>query len=202
MKKLRYLGPIALLACLVVIPANAMASVFNLSPFTGASADVRVLLDDTVFLDKIQVTVEVIPNPNIGDIRGVYFNLGMTNPLVRTDIVGADITDFGTDTNNLGAGTNMLPDTPYDLGVEIGTNGIGQDDIQRTVFTINDKGVLTTSSFIEFGVRLSSVGEEGSSREESSKLSGTPQTPIPEPATMSLLIGGLLAGGVLRRRRK
>ncbi|NNF08184.1 MAG: PEP-CTERM sorting domain-containing protein [Candidatus Eisenbacteria bacterium] len=202
MRYLKFVALSALLACLTVAPASALTSVFNLSEFTGTSADVRVEIDDSIFLDMIQVTVEVVANPNIGDIRGVFFNIdGAIPALVSADITGADVTGLGFDTNNLGNGANLNPHAPFDLGVEIGTQGIGFDDIQTTTFTIADKGVLTAGSFTEIGARLTSVGLDGSSREGSSKLSGTSETPIPEPATMTLLVGGLLAGGAMRRRR-
>lgn len=63
----------------------------------------------------------------------------------------------------------------YDVGVEIGTQGIGKDDIQSTVFIVsNPKYELNVDNFadVEFGVRLTSVGQRGSNRNESSKIFG------------------------------
>lgn len=192
-----------ILTVLAVAPASAMTTFFNLSSFTGTPADVRVEINDGILPGLIQFKVDVIANPNIGDIRGVFFNWDTTPAgFTGADIVGADVTGFGFDTNNLGNGATVNPHSPFDLGVKIGTPGIGSDDIRSTIFTIADRGVLTAGSFTEVGARLTSVGLEGSSRSGSSKLSGTPETPIPEPTTMALLIGGLLGGGVLRRRRR
>ncbi len=57
----------------------------------------------------------------------------------------------------------------YDVGVEIGTQGIGMDDIQHTEFIVSGVTLDDFKSGQEFGIRLTSVGPV-SSCGQSSKL--------------------------------
>jgi hypothetical protein len=183
-------------------PARALVVNFELSAFTGDPAFAQVSVDDAALAGKIKITVDVIPSPQIGDIRGVFFDLdAVPAGLALGDILGSDVTDRAFNTANLGGGVNLNPHDPFHVGVEIGTAGIGFDDFQSTMFTVADKGVLDANSFMGFGVRLTSVGVAGSSRGGSSKLLGDPTPPVPEPATVVLLAGGLIAAGLRRRRR-
>jgi hypothetical protein len=95
------------------------------------------------------------------------------------------VTDLGNGSNMNGAtsfnGTGAEA-KGYDVGVAIGTAGIGKDDIQDTSFTLGTKGSLSLSlsDFIgmDFGVRLTSVGPEGGSRDGSLKLTSSSFQPI------------------------
>jgi hypothetical protein len=99
---------------------------------------------------------------------------------------------------NLGGGSNLNGGgSPCfcDIGIEIGSPGIGKDDIQSVTFTLShDSESLDISLFEDqdFGVRATSVGDAGGSRNRSSKLIGV----VPEPSTAILMLLGLagLAG--------
>ncbi|MEB3227954.1 MAG: hypothetical protein VKJ27_06190, partial [Synechocystis sp.] len=102
-------------------------------------------------------------------------------PLTGLVVTGANVTNFsvGKDSiQDIGNGVNMKGDGnihKYDIGVEIGTQGIGTDDIQSTVFIVSNPDYeLDVKNFadVEFGVRLTSVGLEGGSRNQSSKVFG------------------------------
>lgn len=201
----------------------ARAQVFTLDPYTGASSQVQVIV--TQVGTNVQFIVNVIPNPNIGDIRGVFFNISDESLLAGLSITGADVTQVVKSANsvsNLGGGNNTNPEGPFDIGVEIGTPGIGSDDIQSTVFTASHSSGLLTTHFttvadpvtssgpnaLLFAVRLTSVGLPGGDRSGSSKLGttgannggGPPQQVVPEPGTMALLGAMGLAGmGLIRR---
>lgn len=199
------------------------AQTFTLNPYTGASSQVQIIV--TQVGTDVQFAVNVIPNPNIGDIRGVFFNISDESLLPGLSITGADVTQVVKSANsvtNLGGGNNTNPEGPFDIGVEIGTPGIGSDDIQSTVFTASHSSGLLTTHFttvtdpvtgsgpnaLLFAVRLTSVGLPGSNRGGSSKLGvtggdggGPPQEVVPEPGTMAFLGAMGLAGMALIRRR-
>lgn len=90
----------------------------------------------------IQVTVNVVEP--FGDLRGLFFNIADDALLSGLTVNGADITSslFGPNgsVSNLGGGNNVTP-LSFDAGVEIGTPGIGQDDIATTTFTISHESV-------------------------------------------------------------
>jgi hypothetical protein len=123
------------------------------------------------------------------------------------------VTDSEFDADNvddLGGGTDINPEGPYDLGVEIGTSGIGGDDIQTTIFNLIDSsGQLNVAHFLaqEVAIRASSTGLPGSSRTGSSKVNETvPDEPdfehdVPDAGTTTLLLGaGLVDIEGLRRK--
>lgn len=188
--------------------ASAASITFDVNDFTGSDAKTSLTLDDTGGVVKF--TVNVVPNPNIGDLRGVFFNILDDSLLSTLTVTGANVTDFqfgpAGSVNDLGGGANVTPRS-FDAGVEIGTSGIGNDDFQSTMFTVASKaGPLTLNQFYNqnFGVRLTSVGT-GSDREGSSKLEGTAPgggttTPVPEPGTTAAL--GLLAFSTLAGLKK
>ncbi len=64
----------------------------------------------------------------------------------------------------------------YDMGIEIGTEGIGKDDLQVYTFTLDSSLrdlTLADFSLVDFGVRLTSVGDIGGTRDDSCKLGET-----------------------------
>ncbi|MBD3663021.1 hypothetical protein [Sulfitobacter aestuariivivens] len=124
----------------------------------------------------------------IGDLRGFFFNTGNDGLLDAISVTGADVTDSEFDANsvsNLGNGANMNGGgrSPFDGGVEIGRQGLrGNDDIQETSFILSHPDGLSIDDFTgeEFGIRLTSVGEEDGPRNGSLKLTGEcPDDPPP-----------------------
>jgi VCBS repeat-containing protein len=115
----------------------------------------------------------------VGDLRGLFFDLA-DESILQSLIVSAASSDIriGDDSiKDLGDGANMNgllgSDKGYDVGIEIGSSGIGKDDIQSYSFTL-DSSVrdLTLSDFanIDFAARLTSVGAIGGVRTDSSKI--------------------------------
>src|SRR6185436_17065683 len=101
------------------------------------------------------------------------------------------VTSYQFDANgviNLGHGSNLHgggTPCPCDIGVEIGTPGIGKDDILSTTFLLHGSVPLTLADFVDqlVGVRDTSAGPDPDSRGGSAKLAGAfPETlPVPEP---------------------
>ncbi|SDC12361.1 hypothetical protein [Ruegeria marina] len=134
----------------------------------------------------------------IGDINGLFFNVADDSLLNGMTVTGDDVTgsQFAAGSvNNLGNGVNMhgtqegeTSETAngFDAGIAIGHTGIGGgDDIRATSFTLSHPDGLSLEDFSGefFGLRLTSVGDEGSDdREDSLKLIGQceeePQPPI------------------------
>lgn len=200
-------------ALLVILPQSAMATqiTYDLTTVVDGStpADATLTVDDSTTPGAIQFDLEVIVDPNIGDLRGVFFDLVGEFPAGLTEeaIWGDHITDTVIDENSVtgtGGGNVINPLGPFDVGLEIGFSGLAtkqgvEGDIQYTTFYVSDLGgALDASSFENFAVRMTSVGTVDGDREGSSKLgevtSTTPGTSeAPEPATMFLLGSGLIA---------
>jgi hypothetical protein len=127
----------------------------------------------------VQITVTVSDANVIGDLRGVFFHVNGFTLGSSSQITGSDVTGALVSANNvkdLGNGANMNGDGNrhiYDVGVAIGTSGIGANDIQNTVIYVAWNG-LTTANLCgqEFGFRLTSVGPSNA-RGGSSKIYGT-----------------------------
>ena len=102
------------------------------------------------------------------DLRGLFFDVaGVSSTLTAT---GSLITDQDADTINLGGGVNMNGDgrDEYDVGIEFGTSGAGEDVVTSTSFTLadDDGSALTLDAIanVEFGVRLTSIDGSGSAK--------------------------------------
>lgn len=142
----------------------------------------------------IRVDLEVLEGDDpdatgqIGDINGLFFNIADDSLLNGMTVSGADVTgsQFAAGSvNNLGNGVNMEgaqegetgeTENGFDAGISIGHSGIGHgDDIRATSFTLSHPDGLSLEDFNGevFGLRLTSVGEEGSDdRDGSLKLLG------------------------------
>jgi hypothetical protein len=171
---------------------------FSPVPGEGPAVPVTVEVTDTIGGVEIRATVS---GPLIGDLRGLFFQLSGALPSCSEVEGGTDcqvsspaaVVDLGGGANMAGTGMH------YELGIEIGTLGIGQDDIQAALITITN-GSIRASDFIGVGVRLTSVGEAGGNRFDSSKLiDTTPETQVPEPATWLMIGGGLVFFGLRPR---
>ena len=116
-----------------------------------------------------------------------------------------------SDLNNLNGGGQNSPIQAgsFNVGLEIGTPGIGQgDDFPTAVILFNYAALgLTPADLGPFGARVTSVGTVDS-RSGSSKLyDGVPgvpdvETPVPEPSTWLMLGAGLGLVSLARVRRQ
>ncbi|MBE9077381.1 hypothetical protein IQ241_08735 [Romeria aff. gracilis LEGE 07310] len=206
------------LATLMATPAQAASLNFSLSPFTGDNAKVDVWLLENG--SNIDVKVDVDRSVALADLQGIFFNvanesilpsLGLVNKgagVGESKFLANSVDTVGKNVRLVGGDSNQNPCSPTggcDGGIEIGTKGIGKDDIQSTswTFTRRDGQALTLKDFagMSWGIRATSVGT-GNNREGSTKLAGVvgtlldPQEPsadVPEPAVLMAL--GLFAVG-------
>jgi hypothetical protein len=214
----------ALLALLVGgSPARAGIITFDATPYTGDPARAIVTFDDVSTPGSVWVGITVDTSLTLADINGFFFNVADESLLPGLSITG-DVTMVVKQANSVmsaGPGNNIRGEGvgPFDVGVRIGTPGIGEDDICSTALLISHSSAsLTNDMFVGatteggdiFAVRLTSVGPEGS-RNGSSKLcnDGEPPTSVsiphvPEPSTLAgfgTLCGlSLLARGLRRNR--
>jgi len=203
-----------LFALLLCCGAGLRAQTYFLTPFAGDPVQLKLIVSQLT-ATSVKFELEVVPSPNIGDIRGFFFNVSDDSFLAGLTITGADITQIVKSAgavSNLGGGNNIHPTGAFDVGIEFGTPGIGTDDIQSTSFTVSHSNNLAASLFTSelnangeflFAARLTSVGLPGGSREGSSKV-GT-NAPVPEPAfyQMAALLGfGGLGALRLRKSRR
>jgi hypothetical protein len=227
-KSLRCLATLGGMAASLFGASKADALIYMLDPYTGSPAQVQLTLTQ-MNPNSVQFNLQVVANPNIGDLRGIFLNIANDSLLSGLTVTGEDITQTvlgpaGT-VGNLGGGNNINPEGPFDIGLSIGTSGIGSDDIQNTAFTISSATNLPVSLFttqtdpinsggpnqLLFGVRMTSVGLLGGARDGSSKLGivtqffpdpHLPQSNVPEPGAMALLLAGGGTGFFLLRLRK
>ncbi len=170
------------------------------TPFTGDDTSVRILLDDA----GGNITVTLTVNEGLADLRGFYLNVDDGLSASLEDVTGDDVTHWEAGSViNLGHGNNLHgggSPCPCDIGVALGTPGIGKDDLFSTTFLLDFYTDVTLDDFAgEFvGVRVTSVGGEEDGREGSAKLA----VAIPEPSTAFLLVLGLGALSYAGRSRR
>ena len=114
-------------------------------------------------------TLTATVDEGYADLRGFYLD-------TDADESNDTIDQVGSASNNM-HGSGEL----FDAGYEIGTEGIGKDDIDTWSYTFT--GSLFDLDGLDFGIRAMSVGED---REASVKLVGQfdiPEPPPPPPVT-------------------
>lgn len=143
----------------------------------------------------------------VGDLRGLFFDLADESLLGTLSSATAN-TGFrqGNDSvKDLGEGVNMNglvgSDGGFDAGIRIGTAGIGKDDIRSYNFTLSSSArALTLDDFanVDFGVRLTSVGTLGGSRNASSKVIETTSAGVDaiDDASGAVLENGSASGNL------
>jgi hypothetical protein len=156
---------------------DCVRSISFIIPGNGTAPDVQVYAEEGPG-GTLNFTVTVLASPGMtADLRGLFFDVADGGKLAGLSQSGSGgkVTDFDTvDVIDLGNGANMQGKaSPFDVGLEFGTQGIGKDDIQTASFTLsNAAGDLTLDDIaqVEFGARLTSVGAPGGRREGSAKL--------------------------------
>ena len=149
---------------------------FTIGEFTGNDIAANITLTEVG--GAIQVSVSVA-NGYSGDLRGLFFHIGNESLISSLSITGTDVTNrkFGPANSVDDVDGAVISPGKFDFGVEIGSEGIGKDDIRSTTFTISSSArTLTLADFInanpngfDVGVRITSVGSD---RQGSSKLGG------------------------------
>ncbi len=121
----------------------------------------------------------------LGDLRGLFFDLSAVDAdSAGLSITSADGTVTGTafgeqSIDRVQGDANVKGDVvheqgKFDVGVEFGTEGIGQDDITSTSFILSSAtGPLSLDSLdlADFGIRYTSVGTE-EARDDGAKIAG------------------------------
>lgn len=161
----------------------------NTMTFT-IEGDVNVGITITEVDGALQFEVIVLDDTgSIGDLNALFFDLkndDLTEGLIITgdDVTGTNLKVDGV--TKVDSYTNMNGEVIKDLGkfdggVQFGTSGMANDDIQSTSFTIaHPDADLSLADFAlqDFGIRLTSVGEVDGDRSDSLKLGGTaPEAP-------------------------
>ena len=134
---------------------------------------------------SLQFDVQVLNDTGqIGDLRALFFDIADDSLTSGLSVTGLDVTGSRTAEDGVylvdSKDTNINGEVigeygRFDVGIEFGTAGMSADDIQTTSFILaHDSQVLTLDDILlqEFGLRLTSVGEEGGLREDSLKLGG------------------------------
>lgn len=147
--------------------------------------DVNVLVTVTENGDgTLNFQVEVLDETgSIGDLNGLFFDIGTDSLVEGLMVTGDDVTGTEFSANKITKvdGYNNVNGEvagdygKFDGGVQFGTQGIGEDDIRSTNFTLShSEQSLTLDDILsqDFAVRLTSVGEDGGERDGSLKLGG------------------------------
>jgi len=143
----------------------------------GSAQAPGVLVTATEHDGKIDFALALSgPAGTTADMRGLFFDLADDSKLAGLKTSGSPlITDFDTvDVIDLGNGANMSgAASPYDVGLEFGTQGIAKDDIKSISFTLSNTAnnlTLDDIAHMDFGARLANVGVTGGPRNDLAKL--------------------------------
>ncbi len=194
-------------ACVVDINNTDQCNHLVLKDFEGRDTEVSL---DIIQYSESSVGVTAYVSDGIADLQGLFFNLSDTYSAGDLNVYGRNVTSYTYNDNKtvkIGGGVTMSGAGTFDLGVQIGTPGIGKDDISSASFTIESLSGKAISFTDLFGARLTSVG---ANRQDSRKLVGLCETPtpnptmppaaVPEPTTLLLLSAGVLGFAGLRKK--
>ena len=170
----------------------------NISFVIEGDVDTRITITENAD-GTLTFEVQVLDSGSIGDLRGLYFDLASDVGADGLSVVRDDgtVTDYdfdeasidtlGQDSNIKGSVSNALGG--FDAGVEFGTSGTAEDDIQYASFTLasTDGSELSLDDLDlqDFAIRYTSVGEAGGHRNDSLKL-GDQSSGVAENDTLSV----------------
>lgn len=133
-------------------------------PSSATSPAVQITVSQVGAFYEVKTEVVATPANIVGDLRFLFFNVPDAQEgklSFWTDQAGTiPLGGVTTGNDNLRAG----PLVGFDYQIEIGTPGIGSDDIRSFTFYI---GGVSDLHLERFAVRLTSVGVEGGPREGS-----------------------------------
>lgn len=159
---------------------------------TDGSVEIGITVSETA--DGLSFEVNVLNDTGvIGDLNGLFFDLADDSILGDLSVSGTDLTGevmkadgvTKVDSYNNVNGEVAKDAGKFDIGVQFGTQGIGEDDIQSTSFLLSTSSdaPLTINDIMnqDFAVRLTSVGEADGDRDGSVKIGGTSEPEVVEP---------------------
>ena len=175
------------------------------TPFTGDPVEVTLTFDDGAQPGSVVVTARVDP-ATPADLRGVFLEFADDDLLPGLRVSGPEVTEVRVGgVIDLGQGATLRgggSPCPCDLGVELGTPGIGRDDLRTATFVLSHETVdlgLEALRLERVGVRVTSVGDGIGGRGGSARLEAL----VPEPGALVLMglgLSGLAASGRRFRR--
>ncbi|WP_338548103.1 VCBS domain-containing protein [Roseovarius phycicola] len=157
--------------------------------------DVNVQVLVTEVDGALQFDLSVLDETgSIGDLNALYFDFLDDGILSGLSATGDDVTGSVFEADSVSKVDNftningeVIKDAgKFDAGIQFGTAGIGEDDIRDTSFTLSHADMPLTIDMLlsqDFGVRLTSVGEEGGERDGSLKLGGEAPEDPDEPVS-------------------
>ncbi len=201
-------------AAVVAIPSLASATIVNstATSFIGEEMTATLTIDDESQPGDLVITLSLDAGAVVGDLRGFYMQIADESLLAGLSISGADVSDSAfaaNSVNNFGWGTYITTGSSgclfngCDLGVEVGTHGIQNDDLQSVTFVLSHSVLdLTVDVFADqiFALRVSNAGIADGERSGFSKLAGV--VVVPEPSTAILMLLGLTGLTVAGRAPK
>ena len=189
------------------LSAHAM-NFFETHQFTGDEAKTKLTFTDMGDGKTVQVKIDVLRSAsgNIGDLRGVFFNIkdadnAFLNGLEASYItgVGGSASDTGItktvkdqdNVSNLGNGVNLTgggQSYKFDVGYQIGKDNGNSLNTSATLSLFHADG-LTMADFADesIGIRLKSVGSGPNGGGGSSKLQAFAPENLSAPEQLSIV---------------
>ena len=158
-------------------------------------------IDDESQAGDLVITLSLDPGSVVGDLRGFYMHVADESLLSGLSIDGVNVTDSAFEANSVyefgrdsfvTTGSTGCRFNGCDLGIEVGTHGIRDDDLQSVTFVLSHSMLdLTVDLFADqiFALRVSNAGSANGKRTGFSKLSGI--VVVPEPSSAILMLFGL-----------
>lgn len=191
------------------LASQAHATIFSTtaSAFAGDPLDVLIEVDDESDPGNLVIRLSIASEDDAGDLRGFFAQVtdetllsGLS--LLDVDSVISNAVFESDGVVRVGGGNNVNgggSPCPCDLGVEIGSPGVGRDDYRDVTFTLTHATEALTVDLFQaqtVGVRVTSVGDLGGDRNGSSKLIAV----VPEPSTALLMALGFAGLSSIRPR--